>query len=172
MPVLFAFFDIRPLIFLFGLVLVPLFALGFKSLPSPSIRWRSAWPLGFATYLFLFWLIFVAFVGVERSRTFPMKWRMGEPGFQGSHQAHVYLEFRDFPSDHVGIFSDELARYLRGLGTDTVDVTFEVTTDWGHTRAFRETRIGDLTDWESEGGYAGSGSSNGQKSSDQQSPWN
>jgi hypothetical protein len=101
----------------------------------------------------VFWFVFYGpYVGVDQFMTFPMSWRIGEPGFQGSKQEHVILSFRDYPGHQVGIYSDDVAAYLRGLGSDTVDVTFEVTTDWGHTRGFREVRIGDLRSWRAEGG--------------------
>jgi hypothetical protein len=110
--------------------------------------------IGLVAYVSLFWFVFYGpFVGVDRSMTFPMSWRMGEPGFQGSKQAHVILEFRDYPGHRIGIFSDDVASYLRRLGSEKVDVTFDVTTDWGKTRGFHEIKIGGFTSWRDEGGY-------------------
>lgn len=62
-------------------------------------------------------------------------------------------EFCDYPGQQIVVFSDDLARYLRGLGSDQVDVTFGVTVRWGRTREFREISIGELLQWRAEGRY-------------------
>jgi hypothetical protein len=156
-PLLFAWgVDPRPLLFLIGLPLVPLFAWGMRRCAPRRARWVAAIVACLAVYLGVFWLVFYGpFVGVVRSMTFPMTWRMGGRGFQGSKQGHVILSFRDYPGYHGGLFSDDVAHYLQGFGSRMVDVTFEVTTDWGRTRGYREVRIGDLTSWRAEGGYSG-----------------
>jgi hypothetical protein len=148
--------DFRPFLFLIGLPLVALIACSIRWFAPRPVRWIAALLSVLSIYSAVFWFVFYGpFVGVEQNMTFPMTWRMGEPGYQASKQAHVLLQFRDYPDHHVGIFSDDVAHYLRGLGSDVVDVTFEVTTDWGRTRGFREVRIGNLTSWRSEGEYAG-----------------
>ena len=153
--------DTRPFLFLIGLLLVTLIGWGVRRFGPPRVRRPIALLIGLVAYVSLFWFIFYGpFVGVDRSMTFSMTWRLGEPGFQASKQAHVILEFRDYPGHRLGIFSDDVASYLRRLGSDTVDVTFDVTTDWGHTRGFHEIRIGDLTSWRAEGGYSGVGGQN------------
>jgi hypothetical protein len=147
--------DSRPVLFPIGLLLVALIGWGVRRFGPPPVRRPTAMLVGLMAYVSLFWFIFYGpYVGVERSMTFPMTWRLGEPGFQASKQAHVILEFRDYPGHHIGIFSDDVANYLRRLGSDTVDVTFVVMTTWGRTNGFREVRIGDLASWRAEGGYS------------------
>ena len=165
MPSLLAWVDTRPLFFLIGLPLAALVALGLRRLAKSRVRWGLAVPMTVVIYLLAYWFIFAGpFIGVERLVTSPMTWRMGETGYEGSKQGHVILSFRDDPGHRVGTSSDDLARYLRGLGSDSVDVTFEVTTDWGCTRCFRIVRIAGLESWRWEDGregfYGWSGSGN------------
>lgn len=92
----------------------------------------------------LFWFLFFGpFVEVSRPMTFAMTWRIvDDVGWSATKQAHVVFTFRDYPGHIEAISSDDVASYLRGLGSETVDVTFEVTTILGSTRGTRIIGVG------------------------------
>jgi len=153
---LLAWAETRHLWFLVLLPLIPLIAGVLRRATRRPLPSFIALLAAFAVYLGLFWFLFFGpFVELARPMTFPMTWRMGEPSESTTGQAHVVLTFRDYPGHIVGISSDAVASYFRGLGSETVDVTFEVTTTWGSTQGTRIIRIGGLTSgWVEE--YGGS----------------
>ena len=67
----------------------------------------------------------------------------------------VVLTFRDYPASYVGIYSNELADYLRTLPEENVPVRFDVIYDYGSVRGFSERQIGELKAWKSDFAYFG-----------------
>ena len=89
--------------------------------------------------------------GCARRRivTFEMVWSvLSEPD-------HVVLDFAEFPNHYVSIESVELRSYLESLGSDRVEVKFEVTTRLGCVERLRSLRIGERSDWQKEWGGSG-----------------
>ena len=85
MPLVLAWVDTRPHLFVLGLPLVALAVLGLRRLREHRVRWDVAVPVGFSIYLFAFWFVFAGpFLGVDRLMTYPMTWRMGEAGSEGA----------------------------------------------------------------------------------------
>jgi hypothetical protein len=71
-----------------------------------------------------------------------------------SKESEIVLQFVDYPQHQIGIYSNELAAYLKSTGTTDVQVTLEVTSDLGCMRGFHQKKIGSLLKWKSLGGYA------------------
>src|SRR5207244_1066660 len=116
----------------------------------------------------IWWGVFAVGTGVEERISVPMTWEINPKLNPHPHakQAHVVLYFKRNPNKHIGVYSDEVAKYLRGLPSNEVNVDFDVIKDFGRVRAFHEVRIGELTGWSETGyGYAGVSSSDGP------SPW-
>jgi hypothetical protein len=155
-----AYIDTRPLILGGVLVatLIPLLVYRLSTGRWPRRR-STAVVFGLFTAVSLF-ILYGPFVGYTRRVTHQMQWQIDAkpidataPTIEGSH---VILTFRDYPGYHLGIYSDEVADYLKRLSTNEVPVEFEVTYDYGKIRGFNEKRIGDLTSWRSGFGYYGS----------------
>lgn len=81
-----------------------------------------------------------------------MSWRIGEE--DPSHRArHVVLTFVDHRDEYIGIYSDDLAKYLESRSPGTVPVSFEVTYRLRSMSGYHETQIGELTQWSAIDGY-------------------
>jgi hypothetical protein len=153
-----AYIDVRPICFVIGL---PIALLVGALIGQFALRQKTGAVIVLSglIYTAIFWFALCGpFVDVERQLTFPMTWKIEPPGLEGRKESTVILTFRDFPNHFVGVASDEVASYLRHRDLSVVDVTFAVTTDWGHTRGFHEVRIGELARWSSVGGFAGTSS--------------
>lgn len=72
--------------------------------------------------------------------TYEMNWSYGPPAAQCGGTRHILLRFVSFPSDSIGICSQNLATYLESLPSNKVPVTFEVTYDLRSVRVFHEVR--------------------------------
>ena len=160
-----AFFSLVPLIVLAnGLVVLVATAIAVRV----GRRNRAASKRILAVVLvpsLIWWIAFISFAGVTREMGFDMEWSYGGPSQGHSSRQHVVLRFKSHPNHYVGIFSADLGGYLETLPSRDVRVVFEVTTDFGRTRGFHETQVGDRRSWIHLGGYAGvSGSSD-------PSPW-
>ncbi len=150
--------NLIPYWYVGGLVVVVFVAVLLARLPIFN-EWAS--PFAIFTCVFYtcilysiaFLIIIANFTGVESEMTFDMEWSLGEPVDYLPECDHIVLQFKDHPSYAVGIYSTNLAEYLKTLPGDDVRVTFAVTRDFGRTRGFYETRIGDLTRWNIGGGY-------------------
>ena len=100
-----------------------------------------------------------------RTLTYEMVWDYGPPAEQCRGTKHILLRFVDFPSDMIGICSQDLGNYLESLASNKVPVTFEVTYDLRSVRGFREVKIGTLTRWNEVWSY---NQSQGER---KRSPW-
>lgn len=160
-----AYFSLVPLILIANL-LVGLVAAAIAGGIARRNRTASRWILTVVLVLSLgWWLAFSLFTGVTREMAFDMEWSYGLPdrGYIARH--HIVLRFKSHPDHFVGMFSDDLGAYLETLPSRDVRVVFEVTTDFGRTRGFHQTQIGDRRSWSHVGGYAGS------KAGATSSPW-
>ena len=135
--------DLRaPLFFL--LLLLPGFIAGGIKLSRPGIRFWKTYSVTLVGCVAVFFFIFFGpFVDVKRNKTFEMNWELGEPVKEYPGDTHVILTFTRYPNHFTGYYSSELADYLKSKGKKTVDVTFEVTSDFGKMRGYREVRFGD-----------------------------
>ena len=86
---------------------------------------------------------------------YEMTWRYGEPANKWPETRHVLLSFVDYPNHRVGIYSKDLGQYLEHLNTETVAVTFEVSTRFGCFSGYSVVKIGELQHWNSEFSYGG-----------------
>ena len=150
-----AFIDARPFTLAFGLLALGAAAAGYRVFAG---RWPPAHYAYATTIVFLaafFFFLYGPFIGYTRSVTHPMRWRIDPRGHADTGAAHVVLTFRDYPASYVGIYSNELADYLRTLPEETVPVKFDVIYDYGFVRGLSERQIGDLKAWQSDFAYFG-----------------
>ena len=103
----------------------------------------------------VYWVAFPFVTGVQRQMAFEMEWSYGEKWESYPDADHIILRFKSHPNHYVGIVSRDLGRYLETFPSGNVRVVFDVTLDFGRTRGFRETQIGELRSWNSLNGYAG-----------------
>lgn len=94
-------------------------------------------------------------VGRESTEVFGMAWlSKGDRG--ESREAEIVLEFERFPGRYVGMYSNRLRDHLQAAQRRSVEVEFVVTRDFGCTRGFHVTRVGEFTAMRSvRGGYSG-----------------
>jgi hypothetical protein len=105
------------------------------------------------SYVLSIFLVWNGLFNWTSERTFNMVWN--DKGLENEwKESEIVLQFADYPQHHIGIYSNELAAYLKNNGTADVQVTFEVTSDLGCMRGFDEKKIGALSKWKSTGGYA------------------
>lgn len=98
-------------------------------------------------------LVWNSFFNGQAERTFNMVW--SDKGLGNEWQeSEIVLQFVDYPQHQIGIYSNELAAYLKSNDVQEVQVRFGVTSDFGCVRGFHEERIGALSKWKSAGGYA------------------
>jgi hypothetical protein len=60
---------------------------------------------------------------------------------------HIVFSVVERPEQQIGFYSTEMSEYLRTKGGNPIDVTFEITSDYGRARAFNAMKIGDLILW-------------------------
>ena len=145
--------SLLPLYFVGGLLAVAATAILFTSATPQRRHFGRPTIIACLVYAVLFWLVIATFTGVKREMTYDMEWSLGESVEYLPDCQHVVLRFKDYPSYSVGIYSNDLADYLQTLAHKDVRVTFAMTLDFGRTRGFHETRIGELTDWNAVDGY-------------------
>lgn len=163
-----AYIDIRPFIFIGGLPLFTGLFLLTGWLAGTRFRKRTIAIFSAVLFsiLFSFFLTGMGpFIDQKEIREYMMTWVIKPEPANGMKESEVVLHFVDFPNDHIGDYSDELAAHLRRKGTQKVNVVFEVTSDYGKVRGFKAIEIAGLRAWRSEWGYAGSSGSGGP------SPW-
>jgi hypothetical protein len=151
-----AFFSLVPLILLANwLVVLAATAIALKvGRRNPT---ASRWILAFVLVpSILWWIVFHSFAGVTKEMAFDMEWSYGGPSRGYTARQHIVLRFKSHPNHFVGIFSEDLGGYLETLPSRDVTVVFDVTTDFGRTRGFHQTQVGDRRSWSHLGGYAGS----------------
>jgi len=150
-----AYIDTRPFILILGLITLLVGVVLFRVVARRNIGPRGA-ALILGAWGILFGLAaYGPFVGYTRRVIHPMNWRVAprsDPSMKGTH---VILSFANYPGYEFGLYSDEVAAYLRGRTNQPVEMEFEVTYDYGSVRSFREMRIGALTNWQSGSSYFG-----------------
>lgn len=105
-------------------------------------------------------VLFAYVIGVEHEVVHEMTWELGAPAPDRSSQQHITLRFTRYPGYHIEMYSDALLGYLESLPARKTQVTFVVTTDFGHMRGFREARVGGLVvdpSWAGAYGATGGG---------------
>ena len=109
--------------------------------------------------------------GVEEKVSVEMSWHLApldNPQPQLT-QTLVVLYFKRNPHNYIGLYSDQVANYLRSLSSNDVTVVFHVTKDFGTVRGFHAVQIGELTSWNEVGEYGYAGTSG--NSSEEPSSW-
>ena len=165
---LLAYIDVRPFLFIGGLLLfIGLFLLVCWLAKTGFKKWKVAlFSALIFTALFTFLLTGVGpFVDQKETREYWMTWEIQQTPSNGMKESEVVLSFVDFPGYYIGEYSDELVAHLREKGNRNVKVVFEVTSDCGQVRGFHETEIAGLREWKSVWGYAGT------SGSPKKSPW-
>ena len=113
------------------------------------------------SYLVVF-AILVGALGAHQSvRSLQATWQVRET-VHSSREAEVFLEFVDYPSHGIGVYSTALRDRLAAGGAMLVPIEFSVTSDLGCIRGFRPIRIGEIVDpsvingkgWYARGGQA------------------
>lgn len=140
-----------PIVWSFGAVLAVVFT---------SAEWklakRSSLFAGLTAFAYLFITIGSLNLLTNRKqfRTFTMNWT--DKGRKNDlKESEVVLRFVDYPQFFIGIYSNELAEYLKKRGQERISTEFVVTSDFGCMRGFHETKIEDLSTWRSLRGYSG-----------------
>jgi hypothetical protein len=154
--IILAYIDVRPFVLAGGLFVIGAVVLGYRAAAGRWPRARLSIGAVIAILVLFAFFFYGPFVGYTRNVTHRMKWRIDSLPHSETGASHVVLTFRDYPAYHVGIYSNDLADYLRSLPDENVPVYFEVTYDYGSVRGFRETRIGDQKAWKSDFSYFGS----------------
>jgi len=124
---------------------------------------RTVEVVALLSYLLATAALFWALTSNVSHRTFTVTWHdLGKANFTG--ESEIFLEFSGFPGHGVGMYSNALRDHLIGSGAPTTTVEFQMTSDNGCLRGFREVRIGRLTDLSKlprVSGYARGGSAPG-----------
>lgn len=87
-------------------------------------------------------LVLHLFAGVEKTVSHEMRWVSGQ-GKNARGQREILLIFVKYPYYYERFFSEDLARYLDSLGSETVPVTFKVTSDFGKVRGISVRHVGE-----------------------------
>ena len=166
--IILSYIDVRPYLFLAGLPIFVLLVILVCRLAG--VKLRKIWVGGIASLIFTGLFVFLLtgfgpFVAQEEIREYRMTWAI-QPPPTGSKitQSKVVLTFVEFPAHFIYHYSDDLAQHLRTGGKEEVEVTFEVTSDYGKVRGFSEVEIAGLKGWKHDpegfggGGVTGNGS--------------
>lgn len=97
-------------------------------------------------------LVWNSFFNWQAERTFNMSWSDKGLGNE-SQESEIVLQFVDYPQHQIGIYSNELAAYLKSNAVSEVQVRFNVTSDLGCLRGFHQEEIGALSEYQTAGGY-------------------
>ena len=164
-----AYIDIRPLLFVVGLLLFIGLSLLIGRLGKKNIKKTTVVVIASVLFTGLFTFLltgFGPFINQKETREYMMTWQIKPIRLNDMQQSEVVLSFVDFPGHYIGEYSNELAAYLRDQGDKQVKVVFEVTSDYGTVRGYHRTKISGLEEWTSEQvGYGGS------SGSPNKSPW-
>lgn len=150
MPFL-AYIDVRPLLFLAGLVLVLLLGALFSWLVLGGRRRGRVAALAAALWTLLFTVCMTEygpFVGRTAMVEHQLTWAVEREGPGGG--AVVELFFVEHPGHHLWEQSAELAAHLEALGEPTVLGRFSVTRDYGRVRGYNLEEVAGLRGWVSE----------------------
>lgn len=164
------YIDARPFLFIGGLPFFIGLALLICRLAKTKFKRAHVVLLSSLLFTGLFTLLLTGigpFMDQEETREYMMTWEIKPSASNGTKQSEVVLSFVDFPGHYIGQYSNELAAHLRDKGEQPVKVAFEVTSDYGKVRGYRETEIAGLREWggAKNKGYGGS------RGSPRRSPW-
>ena len=161
-----AYIDLRPFLFVIGLPVVILLALlGCWIAKARIVKWKAVL-FSTATFAALFgFFLYGPFIGQTETRKHIMTWEIEPTRTNGINESKVILSFVEFPSYFIGGYSDEIATHLEKNGEEKVNVIFEITSEYGKVRGYRETEIAGLKSWRWIGGFGGS------SVSPERSPW-
>jgi hypothetical protein len=142
-------FDLRPILFLAALPVLLILTWVIRRFKFPHKPYAPIFGAIFLTFIVVFWLFFAGpFIGKTAYKTFPMNWSIVT---QSAHESaafagetNVTLNFVADPNQGIAYKSSEIADYLRKSGKNPVDVTFEITSDYGKVRGFDAMRIDNL----------------------------
>ena len=125
-------------------------------------KFRKIFGLSFSAYvgLFIFFLTEIGpFIGQLDTREFIMTWKLGEEEYSSFDQPHLVLEFKDFPGNKIGHYSQKLFDHLNAQGTNEIEVIFSTVSDYGSVRGYSAESIAGLREWSSEFSYGGTSGS-------------
>jgi hypothetical protein len=161
-----AYIDLRPFLFVIGLPVVILLALlGCWIAKARIVKWKAVL-FSTATFAALFgFFLYGPFIGQTETREHIMTWKIEPTRTKGINEPKVILSFVEFPSYFIGGYSDEIATHLKKNGEEKVNVVFEITSDYGKVRGYRETEIAGLKSWRWIDDFGGS------SGSPERSPW-
>lgn len=136
--------------------------MSFAALRKKKNKFRKIFGLSFSAYvgLFIFFLTEIGpFIGQLDTREFIMTWKLGEEEYSSFDQPHVVLEFKDFPGNKIGHYSQKLFDHLNAQGTNEIEVIFSTVSDYGSVRGYSAESIAGLREWSSEFSYGGTSGS-------------
>ena len=158
-----AYIDTRPLIFLVGWLLTLLLWWTYRKVGRHQ---GCLLPSALAVHLVygcLFILLATGwgpFINQKEVRTMSMNWSLQHTNLvdalhpdTAGEQPLVMLAFTSHPNHRLGLVSQELATHLLALGQERIDVTFEITRDYGKMRGFTEIEIAGLKHWDASWSY-------------------
>ena len=157
-----AYVDVRPILFILGVLVLLLGFYIFCRIKKKKDKFRKIFGLSFCVYagLFTFFLTEIGpFVGQRDTREFIMTWKLGEEEYSSFDQPHVVLEFKDFPGNKIGHYSQKLFDHLNAQGTNEIEVIFSTVSDYGSVRGYSAESIAGLREWSSEFSYGGTSGS-------------
>ena len=157
-----AYVDARPILFILGVLVLLLGVYIFCRIKKQKDKFRKIFGLSFCVYvgLFTFFLTEIGpFVGQRDTREFIMTWKLGKEEYSSFDQPHVVLEFKDFPGNKIGHYSQELFDHLNAQGTNEIEVIFSTVSDYGSVRGYSAESIAGLREWSSEFSYGGTSGS-------------
>lgn len=157
-----AYVDVRPILFILGVLVLLLVVYVFCRIKKKKDKFRKIFGLSFSAYvgLFIFFLTEIGpFIGQLDTREFIMTWKLGEEEYSSFDQPHVVLEFKDFPGNKIGHYSQKLFDHLNAQGTNEIEVIFSTVSDYGSVRGYSAESIAGLREWSSEFSYGGTSGS-------------
>ncbi|MGF1577815.1 MAG: hypothetical protein ACFCD0_00465 [Gemmataceae bacterium] len=150
---LFAYVNMVP-VYLIGNLLIAIVLVRWAAARRSGV-WRIAVLACVLTTSVVFWTTFLVYTDVQQRKTFDMIWSCGKKSPAHPKADHIVLRFESNPNHHIGIYSDDLGKYLKTLPTKEVQVEVDVILDFGKTRGFELIRIGELYAWNELDGYSG-----------------
>ena len=157
-----AYVDLRPILFILGVLVLLLGVYIFCRIKKKKDKFGKIFGLSFCVYvgLFTFFLTEIGpFVGQRDTREFIMTWKLGEEEYSSFDQPHVVLEFKDFPGNEIGHYSQKLFDHLNAQGTNEIEVILSTVSDYGSVRGYSAESIAGLREWSSEFSYGGTSGS-------------
>jgi len=157
-----AYVDVRPILFILGVFLLLIGASIYCLVKKKRGKFGKIFGLSFCLYtaLFTFFLTEIGpFIGQRNTREFMMTWKLVEEENSNYDQPHVRLEYKDFPGNRIGHYSQELLDHLEAQGTDEIKAVFSTVADYGKVRGYSALSIAGLREWSEEWSYGGTSGS-------------